>query len=139
MCRDKCVSIGENEGTIGYVRLMCFHYTALKIHISLFPKEITLHSGIVWRDKKYCGRRQICEDRNIYYQISTFYMTEKRNVSFSHQTFNLSVCFHISCPKDWMGAKKSLQIKGTLPALHFLLDFNFLKFESLRVSLENMV
>ena len=46
------------------------------IPISLFPKEITVHSGIVWRDKKYCGRRQICENRNKYYQISTFYMTE---------------------------------------------------------------
>ena len=29
--------------------------------ISLFPKEITVHSGIVWRDKIYGDRRQICE------------------------------------------------------------------------------
>jgi hypothetical protein len=29
--------------------------------ISLFPKEITVHSGIVWRDKIYGDRRQIYE------------------------------------------------------------------------------
>ena len=29
--------------------------------ISLFPKEITVHSGIVCRDKIYGDRRQICE------------------------------------------------------------------------------
>ena len=29
--------------------------------ISLFPKEITVHSWIVWRDKIYGDRRQICE------------------------------------------------------------------------------
>jgi hypothetical protein len=29
--------------------------------ITLFPKEITVHSGIVWRDKLYGDRRQICE------------------------------------------------------------------------------
>jgi hypothetical protein len=31
------------------------------VTISLFPKEITVHSGIVWRDKIYGDRRQICE------------------------------------------------------------------------------
>ena len=29
--------------------------------ISLFPKEITVHSGIVWRDEIYGDRRQIYE------------------------------------------------------------------------------
>ena len=78
--------------------------------INLFPKEITVHSGIVWRDKKYCGGRQICENRNIYYQILTFYMTEKWNVSFSRQTLNLNVCFHISCPsKQRIRATRSTQ------------------------------
>jgi hypothetical protein len=46
------------EGT--YLRRR--HYVISKYTaISLFPKEITVHSGIVWRDKIYGDRRQICE------------------------------------------------------------------------------
>jgi hypothetical protein len=47
--------------------LSILHFTKLSVHacpgdlISLFPKEITVHSGIVWRDKIYSDRRQICE------------------------------------------------------------------------------
>ena len=41
--------------------------------IRLFPKEITVHSGIVWRDKIYGDRRQICAERvevsTIKYQL----------------------------------------------------------------------
>ena len=29
--------------------------------ISLFPKEITMYSGIVWSDRIYGDRRQMCE------------------------------------------------------------------------------
>ena len=39
-----------------------------------FLKEITLHSGIVWRDKIYGDRRQICERvevSTIKYQLFT--------------------------------------------------------------------
>jgi hypothetical protein len=42
--------------------------------ISLLPKEITVHSGIVWRDKIYGDRRQICERvevSTIKYQLFT--------------------------------------------------------------------
>jgi hypothetical protein len=34
--------------------------------ISLFPKKITVHSGIVWRDKIYGDRRQICERVEVF-------------------------------------------------------------------------
>jgi hypothetical protein len=36
-------------------------FPILLLVISLFQKEITVHSGIVWRDKIYGDRRQICE------------------------------------------------------------------------------
>jgi hypothetical protein len=48
-------------------------FLGLKSQISLFPKEITVHSGIVWRDKIY-GDRQICERvevSTIKYQLFT--------------------------------------------------------------------
>jgi hypothetical protein len=38
-----------------------FYLKLAQIPISLFPKEITVHSWIVWRNKIYGDRRQICE------------------------------------------------------------------------------
>ena len=46
-----------------YFREKQFFKMAIKSrrYISLFPKEITVHSGIVWRDKISGDRRLICE------------------------------------------------------------------------------
>jgi hypothetical protein len=38
--------------------------------ISFFPKEITVHSGIVWRGKIYGVRCQICERVEVSYLLS---------------------------------------------------------------------
>ena len=41
---------------------------------SLFSKEITVHSGVIWRDKIYGDRHQICERvevSTIKYQLFT--------------------------------------------------------------------
>ena len=55
--------------------------------ISLFPKEITVHSGIVWRDKIY-GDKQICER----VEVSTIILS---NINFLHdQKLNTSFLTH---------------------------------------------
>jgi hypothetical protein len=64
--------------------------------ISLFPKEITVHSGIVWRDKIYGDRRQICER----VEVSTIKFQLFKRPKMKYLLFNLNVCCHISCPSN---------------------------------------
>jgi hypothetical protein len=56
----------QNGSSLKFVNSKCFvlllkHLYVWYETISLFPKEITVHSGIVWRDKIYGDRHQICE------------------------------------------------------------------------------
>jgi hypothetical protein len=62
---------------------VCGNFHATKI-ISLFPKEITVHSGIVWRDKIYSDRRQICERIEVSIIKINFLDDQKWNISFLH-------------------------------------------------------
>jgi hypothetical protein len=54
--------LDEYEGVPYKVRIIDWIITKFNyLVISLFPKEITVHSGIVWRDKIYGDRREIRE------------------------------------------------------------------------------
>jgi hypothetical protein len=53
--------------------------------ISLFPKEITVHSGIVWRDKIYGDSRQMCERVKVYLLSNINFLDDQKwNISFLH-------------------------------------------------------
>ena len=67
--------------------------------ISLFPKEITVHSGIVWRDKIYGDRRQICERVEVYtikYQLFTFRRPKMKYLLFSFYIKHLIQIYFLS-------------------------------------------
>jgi hypothetical protein len=60
--------------------------------VSLFPKEITVHSGIVLRDKIYGDRRQICERvevSTIKYQL---FRWQKMKYLFFCITLLIKIC-----------------------------------------------
>ena len=59
----------------------------LLLVISLFQKEITVHSGIVWRDKIYGDRRQICER----VEVSTVKYQLFRRPKMKYLLFTLNV------------------------------------------------
>jgi hypothetical protein len=52
---------GKYNGFVSKARVSACMYFLVYNTISLFLKEVTVHSGIVWRDKIYGDRRQICE------------------------------------------------------------------------------
>jgi hypothetical protein len=66
--------------------------------ISLFSKEITVHSGVVWRDKIYGDRHQICEWVEVSTMKYQLFTQPKTKYLLFTLYFNLNVCCHISCP-----------------------------------------
>jgi hypothetical protein len=77
--------------------------------ISLFPKEITVYSGIVWRDKIYGDRRQICEralNRTVNWNINSRNFERLRTVMPSQRKIvahykRFEVCWVFSPYRDW--------------------------------------
>ena len=65
---------------------------------SLFPKEITVHSGTVQRDKIYGDRLQICEGVEV--PTIKYQLFRRPKMKYLLFTLFFNVCCHISCPSN---------------------------------------
>jgi hypothetical protein len=76
------------------------HARSISRYLPFLKRDHSAYSGVVWRDKIYGDRHQICERvevSTIKYQL--FAQPKMKYLLFT-LNFNLNACCHISCPSN---------------------------------------